>query len=88
LVPREADLEFTIRHPTTTQIDTPTQEVAHLNETIAVKKRRLQLLELQQAHYDMQTEPATLMEIEDLKNEIGSLEKRSRELQLRTVSGE
>jgi hypothetical protein len=54
------------------------QEQKHLRELIATKRRRLQVLEVQEAKYGIAAPPHITLEIEDLRREIADLEARLR----------
>jgi hypothetical protein len=53
-------------------------EQRHLRELLSTKRRRLQVLELQEAKYGIAAPPHITLEIEDLRREIAELEARLR----------
>ncbi len=54
------------------------EEQRHLRELLSTKRRRLQVLELQEAKYGIAAPPHITLEIEDLRREIADLEARLR----------
>jgi hypothetical protein len=54
------------------------EEQRHLRELIATKRRRLQVLEVQEAKYGIAAPAHIVLEIEDLRREIAELEARVR----------
>jgi hypothetical protein len=54
------------------------EEQRHLRELLGTKRRRLQVLEIQEARYGIAAPPHITLEIEDLRREIADLEARLR----------
>src|SRR5262249_33712380 len=56
-------------------------QLAALHAQLDVKRRRLEHRQLQAATYGLSVDPAILMEIEDLNNEIAALDRQIRDLE-------
>jgi hypothetical protein len=54
------------------------EEQRHLRDLLSTKRRRLQVLEIQEARYGIAAPPHITLEIEDLRREIADLEARLR----------
>ena len=55
-------------------------EIEVLRDQIRTKRRRLNLLKLQEAKFGISVDPAIIIQIEDLQREISQLERQLREL--------